>query len=121
MPGKDFQAREAELDRQAAELVDYRRHAVAFAAGGAFVLAGAALTGVSRWLGAAGFIAAGAAWIYSGLVAWRTGTHMFGGFRTAGFGQFLVTRNARGGARVAAVVLIALGALAAGAAVGALS
>jgi len=119
--GDDFEARELELERKAAEHRDYSHHAIAFASGGGCVLVGGLASGVSRTFLALGLSAAAAAWIYSGLVAWRTGIHMFGGLRTGGFGQFVITRRSASGARVVAVILWVLALCCVGATVGALS
>jgi 1,4-dihydroxy-2-naphthoate octaprenyltransferase len=118
--GDDFEAREAELDRRDEELRNYSRHAISFAAAFGFVIAGVLLSAFSRWCLVLGFTAAGAAWIYSGTTAWRGGVHMFGGLRTGGFGQFVLTKKERSGSRAAAVILIAVGVLSLGAALGAL-
>lgn len=110
MTPEEVDAREADLERRARELRIYSRHRVTFALGFGFALAGALLGGVSRWLVAAGLVAAGGAWIASGVIAWQSGMHMFGGLRTGGFmSQYVVTTRGTGGARVVGGLLIVLG------------
>ena len=120
MTPEEVDARDAELERRARELRIYSRHRVSFALGFGFSLAGVLLGGLSRWLVAAGLVAAGGAWIVSGLIAWQSGMHMFGGLRTGGFlGQYVLTTRGTGGARVAGVLLIVLGVTSLVAAIGA--
>lgn len=120
MAGDDFDARELELEQKAAAHRDYSRHALAFAGGMGSVVVGVLTSGLSEKLLALGFCAAAAAWGYSGLVAWRSGIHMFGGAHPGGFGQFVVTTRSTTGARIVAAGLFVLALACVGAAVGAL-
>lgn len=117
---QEMDARELELERRDEEVRLYSRHRIGFALGMAFVFAAALLAPLSRWLIFAGFVAAGVAWIASGSAAWQSGLHMFGGGQSGGFGRFVITHKARGGARVVAVVLFTVGVLCFGAAIGSL-